>query len=316
MECILCGTSNLRVEDTIPVAALCRIYEGFLKKGISDEFGDLRALHYLACGECGLRFFFPCVAGSAAFYESLSARAGSRYYREDKGEYRFAAGLITADDSVLDIGCGRGLFSRHVAGSSYTGLDFNPSAVGRALKDGVRVLNETVEHHAANVTSLYSVVAAFQVLEHMPDPRRFICACLSLLQPGGLLVLSVPSEDSFIAMLENAVMNMPPHHVSRWTDASLRSLQHLFALELVAIEHEKLEPVHFEAFINLLSQKAVRSVLGWKVRGLIDLSVRKRLVDKLAGVLKPVLGAAYAAPPLWPDGHSVTAVYRKTTGSP
>ena len=315
MECILCGASNLRVTDKVPVPDLCRLYEGFLDHGMADEFRDLASLDYVTCGECGLRFFIPCVTGSPAFYHALSRRAGSRYYQEDKSEYRFAAKFITGDDTVLDIGSGRGLFSRRVPGR-YTGLDFNPAALEQAAKDGVRVLNETVEHHAGNATSPYSVVTAFQVIEHMAEPRKFLDACLSLLRPGGLLVLSVPSEDSFVAMLENAVVNMPPHHVSRWTDQTLGNLQDLFGMELVALGHEKLEPVHFDTFIDLLAQRAARSLLGWERAGLIDLSLRKRIIDKLSGSMKPMLGRMYANPALWPDGHSVTAVYRKTAGSP
>jgi 2-polyprenyl-3-methyl-5-hydroxy-6-metoxy-1,4-benzoquinol methylase len=310
VECILCGKSDLRAAGRIDVADLCTVYAWSLGKGIEDEFRDLSSLDYVACGECGLKSFFPPVTGSPAFYDALSKKMESRYYQEDKSEYRFAGGFIAGDDRVLDIGCGRGLFSRHVAGT-YTGLDFNPVALEQAARDGIRVLNESIDQHAGRLTSPYSVVTAFQVLEHMPEPRRFIEACLSVLRPGGLLILSVPSEDSFVSLLENAVLNMPPHHVSRWTDQALINLQNLFGLQLVAMEHEKLEEIHFETFIETMSRRMVRSVLHWNSDGLLEISFKKRVVDRLSRCVKPLIKKMHSDRAIWPYGHSVTAVYRK-----
>ena len=311
MDCILCGKTDLTVMDRVSIRELASIYRKMLGRDIRSEFPELSTLDYASCGTCGLKFFNPPVTGSPIFYDALGKKMSSLYYQEDKSEYQFAGSFITADDQVLDVGSGRGLFSRHVLGT-YTGLDFNPGALEQAAKDGVRVLNESVEQHAGKLTTLYSVITAFQVLEHMSEPRQFIHSCLSILRPGGLLILSVPSEDSFIRMQENAVLNMPPHHVSRWTDQALINLQNIFAMRLVAIEHEKLAKIHFENFITLLSLRTVRTLLGLRQNGIVDISIRKKIIDRMARRLTPFFRKIHADPALWPCGHSVTAVYRKT----
>lgn len=310
VECILCKNSFVNTLCEITISDLCCLYNRWLSCDISTEFNNTALIKYVACSHCGLKFFFPLITGSSGFYDVLSKKMESSYYQEDKREYQFAGSFIKKDDCVLDVGSGRGLFSKYVQGE-YTGLDFNPSAIEQARKLGIRVINESLEEHADKISLPYSVVTAFQVLEHMSDPGRFIDACLTCLRPGGLLIISVPSEDSYVSLLENAFLNMPPHHLTRWTDQSLANMQNMFGLTLLALEHEKLEQIHFESFVQAMTNRTVRSVLYWENAGLIDLSIRKKIVDRVSGYLSPLFKKIYADPMLWPNGHSVTVVYRK-----
>lgn len=310
MDCILCKNASLDRKCVISVTDLASIYSSWLEYDISLEFKELTSIDFLECPKCGLSFFSPLVTGSWKFYEALSKSMGSSYYQDDKNEYQFAGGFINRNDSVLDVGSGRGLFSAYVSGT-YTGLDFNPSAISQAAFDGITVINESLENHINNISSPYSVVTAFQVLEHMSDPRGFIQMCVNALRPGGLLIISVPSEDSFVALQENAVLNMPPHHVSRWTDRSLLSIRDLFGLTLVALEHEKLSSIHFEPYVQSLANMIIRTLFPFGKVGLVDISMKKRIVDRLSIYIKPLLKKVFANEAIWPNGHSVTAVYRK-----
>ena len=42
----------------------------------------------------------------------------------------------------------------------------------------------------------------------------------------------MPSDDSFLALSVNN-LNMPPHHITRWSDQALRNLTKLLNVELV-----------------------------------------------------------------------------------
>jgi len=310
MECILCKNTTVAKLSDIKVKDLCKVYSAWLSYDMSEEFKDIQAISYVECCDCGLRFFFPVIAGSDRFYDSLSKKMGVNYYQHEKKEYEFAAGFIKEDDTVLDVGSGPGIFKKYVKGH-YTGLDFNPLAIERATNESVRVLNESIEEHTEKNTSLYSVVTAFQLIEHVADPPKCLQACLEALRPGGLLIISVPSEESFVSLQENAVLNMPPHHVSRWSDRSLLSLEKLFNLTCVDLKHEKLERIHYESFIFLLSNITVRTLLGWDKGKMIDVSFRKKIVNVLSRFLKPLYRSVYRNNLLWPNGHSVTAVLRK-----
>jgi SAM-dependent methyltransferase len=307
---MLCKYDSVIKMYDVNVSDLCTIYSSWLSYDMSSEFGNYESISYLECPNCGLKFFSPAITGSNEFYEALSKNMGNNYYQEDKSEYQFAGNLIGDDDSVLDIGSGRGHFAKFVRGT-YVGLDFNPSAIEQAQADGIKVINESIEEHTKKTISFYSVITAFQVIEHVAKPGDFIQTCLKALRPGGILILSVPSEESFVGLLDNAVLNMPPHHVSRWDDKALSNVGKIFSLTLVAKEHEILSEIHFETFITVIANTTVRSLLNWKRDALVDLSFKQRIVNRLGMYLKPLCRKVFGNHLLWPRGHSVTVAYRK-----
>ena len=310
MECVLCKNSSVDLLCEINVVNLCNVYRRIIMQDIANEFNGMNSIKYVKCPNCDLRFFSPVVTGSYKFYDLLSQKMGVNYYQYEKNEYKFAGSFINENDSVLDVGSGCGTFKKYVKGQ-YVGLDFNPSAIEQAKKEKIRVINESVENHVFNISSLYSVVTAFQVLEHMADPRKFLQACLDALTPGGLLIISVPSEESFVALQENAVLNMPPHHVSRWTDRSLYSLENIFDITLVCMEHDMLEKIHVETYLSLLANITIRTLLKWNKVEMVDVSLKKRIVDKLSSYLMPLYRNVFNSSSLWPKGHSVTVIYKK-----
>jgi 2-polyprenyl-6-hydroxyphenyl methylase/3-demethylubiquinone-9 3-methyltransferase len=99
---------------------------------------------------------------------------------------------------VLDVGCGGGLLSEALArsGAVVTAIDLAP-----AVLDVARLhLHESsleVDYREVSVESLadespgkFDVVTCMEMLEHVPDPASVICACATLLKPGGKLFLS------------------------------------------------------------------------------------------------------------------------------
>jgi SAM-dependent methyltransferase len=256
------------------------------------------------------------VGGSPRFYALLSQKMSERYYPDDKREYRFAQGFTVRTDSVLDVGAGWGAFGERVQGR-YVGLDPNPAAIDSARRQGRMILPDSIEDHAVAHVAEYSVVVAFQVLEHVTALRGFVTACLKTLAPGGLLIVSVPSHDSFVASSPNAILNVPPHHVSRWSDAALVNLGDLFGLEVVALDHEPLAPMHRRGYAHTMASRFVLKLarpLLKERNTLIDNSIGFRMANKLAWWLSCVYLVRLHTMTELPRGHSVTVVYRKTRG--
>lgn len=90
----------------------------------------------------------------------------------------------------------------------------------------------------------YDVVCHFQVLEHVPDPLKFMQACADVLRPGGLLIVAVPSRDSFLSLVENNWLNLPPHHLTLWSDRALESILSNVAISSVEVWHEPVVKNH------------------------------------------------------------------------
>ena len=242
---------------------------------------------------CDLRWYTPQTAGDAKFYEDL--QQVDWYYQEHKPEYDFARTLVKQADRVLEVGCGKGAFRKFLPENvTYHGLEFNQAAVKTACASGLDVKISPIEAHAAENPASYDVVCHFQVLEHVTTPLPFLQACVAALKPGGTLVVAVPSEDSFLRIVENGWLNMPPHHMTRWSDRSLKDA--FSALHLVGAQfcHEPVADYHRDWYRAVMRNFTLKHSLGIRIPLLGD-----RQLSRIGGRLARIesVGA-------WLDGQA------------
>ncbi|ABP56694.1 methyltransferase domain-containing protein [Salinispora tropica] len=106
------------------------------------------------------------------------------------------------DALLVDLGCGAGLLAPHLAGKGYrhVGVDLTRSALRQAAEHGVTVVN--ADATAVPLASgCADVVAAGELLEHVPDWRRVVAEACRLLRPGGLLVLDTLNDTALSRLL-------------------------------------------------------------------------------------------------------------------
>lgn len=146
---------------------------------------------------------------------------------------------------VLDVGCGIAGFRTHLPHARYTGLDpYAPPAAPDC------VVRESLPDHAAHNAGAYDVVTAFQVIEHVPDIVGFARDMVTLLRPGGLLILCGPLHPSRLTEIPNFVLNLPPHHLSWWNKPAFAALAEV--LGLVPVEVTELPPSPHAAIVDWL----------------------------------------------------------------
>ncbi|MHB8624488.1 MAG: class I SAM-dependent methyltransferase [Sulfuricaulis sp.] len=277
---------------------------------VSGETAGVKEIGFYHCPASDLRFFYPMPAGSEKFYEDL--QKFDWYYDKDKQEYAFASRWIGETDKVLEIGCGTGIFAKKIRSPHYVGLELSHKAKEEAATHGVRVLNEFVQVHAATHAGHYDVVCAFQVLEHIVDIHSFVQSSLECLKPGGFLIYSVPSAESYLTVAKNVALNMPPHHASWWTDQCLKNIAKNFGIQVVEIRHDRLADSEKRHYSQVLILEAMKRVFGYHCRSiLIDRSPTHRLLWKAAGLAARYLSKGFEQPNLLPYGYSETAIYRK-----
>lgn len=261
-HCLLCGSSHLKVEDSIATDLVVENYAKAFDVDVESYFKPGENMSLVGCEDCGLLSYDPMPAGDAAFYEALQRLPW--YYQDIKPEYHFAKTHVGAQDRVLEVGCGKGVFRSFLASSvDYHGLEFNQTAIDKATAQGLHVTAEPIQNHADTHPGEYDVVCHFQVLEHVSDPQGFLQACAKALKPGGKLIVAVPAEDSFLSLHRADWLNMPPHHVTRWKDSTLR---HAFETQLgLAVEtiwHEPLADYHRGWHRSIMANYGFKRLFG------------------------------------------------------
>ena len=201
----------------------------------------------------------------------------------------FSQGL-NPGGTLLEVGCGSGMFLRLAAEQGYcvTGIDHDPSAVktARELYGVTDVQLLSVEEFLAEPWDRrFDVICLFDVLEHLEDPVGTVQGLGRMLATGGYLVCTVPSHQRWPSWFVSDV-DLPPHHLTLWSQPALERCFSNAGLEHVAITRSP--------FLgdNLLHQASSQ----WKVLQRLDLV---GIALRAAGyfVLMPLLAWALSIVP-------------------
>ena len=300
MTCPLCLNESIKELEVINRLELIKLYKNLTNIDFSYLLNQ--DLKYCECENCKLRFYDPLITGDEKFYNSL--QKFDWYYMDEKDEYLEAKKYINSTDKVLEVGSGKGAFAKHLTSKDYIGLDFSENAKKMAAKNGITIENEMIQDYAQKHPNSFDVVVSFQVLEHVSDPKGFIEAKIRALKQGGKMIIAVPSEDSFLKYVSNNILNMPPHHVTRWSDETLKFIAKEYSLDLIDVYHENLQDVHKLYFLNTLIQNSFMS------SKLIDISIVRKIIFKFFSLFSRLFARGLKDKML-PNGHNVLAIYKK-----
>lgn len=114
----------------------------------------------------------------------------------------------------LDAGCGTGLILRDLPNGA-VGIDINPRNIERAKKHAP--LAQTIEADIENIPfkdNSFSTVICTEVLEHQPYPQVALREIKRVLNPGGIVIGSVPSKSPIwkLRFLSSTCPRSEPYH--------------------------------------------------------------------------------------------------------
>jgi len=127
---------------------------------------------------------------------------------------RMVAKYATPNAPILDAGCGTGLNLRHLPEGS-TGIAINPRNIELLRK---RLPNHTVVEGDVEALPFadgsFGTVLCTEVIEHIPDPSAALAEYRRVLQPGGVLIGSVPARSAIwkLRFLSSTCPHSEPFH--------------------------------------------------------------------------------------------------------
>lgn len=127
---------------------------------------------------------------------------------------RMVAKYATPNAPILDAGCGTGLNLRHLPEGS-VGVDINPRNIAllRQRLPNHTVIEGDVEALPFDDAS-FGTVLCTEVIEHIPDPSAALAEYRRVLQPGGVLIGSVPARSAIwkLRFLSSTCPHSEPFH--------------------------------------------------------------------------------------------------------
>lgn len=305
--CPLCDGGDALVLGVLQADALRRQWaqqHGVrIGKSVFDE------IRLLECAQCRLKYFWPRWIGDEGLYEQLGRQAW--YYMVEKEEYEIARPVLERAHKVLEIGAGRGALARKVRIPQYVGLELNTLAVREAQEAGLDVRNVEIGELAKHGDICFDCVCMFQLLEHVGDVKEFLGDCVNCLQRDGALIVGVPNDGSFVGAEANNVLNMPPHHATRWNEYALRWIGKQYALRVEGVYEERLADYHIRNYARCVSSAALARALGRTTRMLDGLATSVLWRGTAAILSMPMAIGLRHDPRLRPRGHSIVGVFRK-----
>lgn len=157
--------------------------------------------------------------------------------------------------TILDFGCGTGMFLSTCKKSGWNTVGFEPDADARkiAIDNGNVVSSDFNNLQSSTVYSSFNVITLWHVLEHVSDLQNTLSFFKSHLDSKGVLIIAVPNYKSFDAQYykEFWAAYDVPRHLYHFDVHTITALLSNFNFELV----ESL-PMKFDSFyVSMLSEK-------------------------------------------------------------
>lgn len=192
---------------------------------------------YVLCGECATLYVSPRPEPSQLdnYYRDAQAIKfwSTHFYKQTvdarrEKMFRPRAKLVAEildhhthrEPSIfVDVGCGYGVFLDEVKRlnrfKQLIGIEPNADLADVSARQGFSIIRKVIEDVSKGEVQA-DFATAFEVLEHVFDPLKFLRAIRQILKPGGIVLFTTLTVSGFDIQLlwEQSKSVYPPHHIN------------------------------------------------------------------------------------------------------
>lgn len=141
--------------------------------------------------------------------------------------------LKRIDDDVktfLEVGTGSGqlleIIKNKIEGSHVKGVDLNPKAVEACNEKGIECEILDINSMSEKINEKYDVIMAFEVLEHLPNPKKSVKSVFDTLNQNGIFYGTLPNYHGYDFLEIGQVYRnlFAPTHLNYFNPESLELL--------------------------------------------------------------------------------------------
>ena len=132
-------------------------------------------------------------------YKGIPEMAASKLHSDI---FEMLKPYLTGKLHILDFGCGQGAFSQRLIdiGMIVDACDINTEQIKADVNRKIKLdLNKEIPTDI--FPDNYDIILAFEIIEHLHNPWKYLDDCLALLKTGGIIVLTTPNISNFISRL-------------------------------------------------------------------------------------------------------------------
>lgn len=230
--------------DACPVCGSRSLLHGALTS--TAGFMSQPNVDHSRCNDCGSYFVNPqpSAASLEQFYSSqavedlvqdkILSRSLDRYFDPHLRDY-FVEHRVTPlrqylrpGGSLLDVGCGVGVFVRVMQDLGYrahgTDVSVRSVSVGRDRLGLGEALS--VSDWSESMSGVYDAITAWTLIEHLKNPAGFLNKASAAVAPGGILLVECPTVDSllFRHLKSSFFWVMPYYHLFLFSRGGMRAM--------------------------------------------------------------------------------------------
>lgn len=162
---------------------------------------------------------------NAVNQKQISYRSTKAIENENSYRLKLVTKFLEPKSKILDIGCGFGDFVAACEVFDCFGVDFSNSAVTYAKNKYPKIASKffALDLERENVEiERFDAITAWDVIEHLTDPKPVLSNILSQLSVNGYLFISTPDFGSFTAKTMRSFWHFftPPQHLSYFSRKS------------------------------------------------------------------------------------------------